>query len=265
MSKFGAYILLTVLVTVAAVHNAVQHRKQFYSATIYLTTNKINILVMGNLAFSMLVLLGKLVKFVFLGQLSREELEHLVQNSKFSITEICLALTIFRGELTLQVLFLSTVLLFVKIFHWMSAMRVENLARSEIIPWSTHFRIQGLLALLGILDASFFVSIGLHLLKTKQPSVLLLFGFEYLILTVAAIATFLRYVLLVIDVRMQGRWLNKSHYVFYLEFASSLCRLFLYLLFFMIICTFYGMPLHLIRELYITFFSLRERVVKFIQ
>jgi len=53
--------------------------------------------------------------------------------------------------------------------------------------------------------------------------------------------------------------------MFYLEFTSDLIRLFLYLIFFMIISTYYGLPIHLIRELCITFYNLKERIGKFIQ
>lgn len=50
------------------------------------------------------------------------------QNGKYAITEICLALTIFREELHMRTLFLFTSLIFVKLFHWLAAMRVENVS-----------------------------------------------------------------------------------------------------------------------------------------
>ena len=62
----------------------------------------------------------------------------------------------------------------------------------------------------------------------------------------------------------QGGRVGKSLALFYLELVSDVLRLLLYLTFFMLICTYYGLPLHLIRELAITFYNLRERVVKFV-
>ena len=53
--------------------------------------------------------------------------------------------------------------------------------------------------------------------------------------------------------------------MFYLEFATDLLRLFLYLIFFLLICTYYGLPIHLIRECYNTFANLKERIDKFIK
>ena len=52
--------------------------------------------------------------------------------------------------------------------------------------------------------------------------------------------------------------------MFYLELCADLLRLFLYLIFFAIVCAHYGLPLHLIRELGIALYNLRERIVKFI-
>lgn len=49
-----------------------------------------------------------------------------MQNAKYAITDTCLALTIFRQELDMKVVALFTALLFVKIFHWLAEMRVEN-------------------------------------------------------------------------------------------------------------------------------------------
>eukprot|EP00467_Chlorarachnion_reptans_P009329 CAMPEP_0114507480 /NCGR_PEP_ID=MMETSP0109-20121206/12037_1 /TAXON_ID=29199 /ORGANISM="Chlorarachnion reptans, Strain CCCM449" /LENGTH=460 /DNA_ID=CAMNT_0001686245 /DNA_START=599 /DNA_END=1981 /DNA_ORIENTATION=- len=58
---------------------------------------------------------------------------------------------------------------------------------------------------------------------------------------------------------------HKHVWMFYLDFTADLLRLFLLLTFFMIICAYYGLPIHLIREVWVTFYGLRERIVKFIR
>jgi len=57
-----------------------------------------------------------------------------------------------------------------------------------------------------------------------------------------------------------GRWDNKGTYVLYLEFATDTVRLIVYVVFFSIILIFYGIPLHIIRQLYHTFTSFKKRV-----
>lgn len=42
------------------------------------------------------------------------------ENARYAFTETCLALTIFRGDLTAKTIALFTQLLLVKAFHWLS-------------------------------------------------------------------------------------------------------------------------------------------------
>ena len=76
---------------------------------------------------------------------------------------------------------------------------------------------------------------------------------------------FLKYVMSMIDLRLEGRWESKSTYVFYLELVTDLLHLFVYCVFFLLVFTNYGLPLHLIRELYSTFRNFRNRIVDFLR
>jgi len=52
--------------------------------------------------------------------------------------------------------------------------------------------------------------------------------------------------------------------MFYLDVTTDVVRLFFYLVFFLVVTMYYGLPLHLVRELYMTIYNLRDRVTKFI-
>lgn len=85
----------------------------------------------------------------------------------------------------------------------------------------------------------------------RQPSVLILFGFEYALMAITVLATFSRYVLYLIGRRYEGgRWHNRSLYSMLIEVCCELVRLAVYLLYFGIIFSFYGMPLPIIRDLW---------------
>lgn len=86
-----------------------------------------------------------------------------------------------------------------------------------------------------------------------------------MILAVTAIATFNKYILLRVDGYYEGRWNNKVVYLFAIELVHDLLHLSLYLCFFGIISVFYGLPLHLIREIYVAFTTLKERIIKYYQ
>ena len=77
----------------------------------------------------------------------------------------------------------------------------------------------------------------------EGPSFLLLFAFEYMILWSTIVTTFIKYLLYVIDMRRNGRWTNKAVYTFYLNLLSDLFQLFVYLIFFSIVLSFFGIPL----------------------
>ena len=56
-----------------------------------------------------------------------------------------------------------------------------------------------------------------------------------------------RYALHVNDLRLGGLWDDKGVYLFYLELVTDMFHMLVYLAFFVLICTYYGLPLHIMR------------------
>ena len=83
------------------------------------------------------------------------------------------------------------------------------------------------------LDVAFLQYAIAHTLKAG-PSVLLLFGFEYVILASRVVTTGVKYLIYAVDGWLDGRWDNKGTYVFYLDLVTDLLHLFVYLVFFLI-------------------------------
>ena len=275
MISIRSYALLSALATVACVLHAIQLRKQFYSIVIHLAASKLSVTILGNMAFVAALLFAQFMRQIFLGSLRAAELDRLYEKIWFAITETCLALTIFREELKFRFVFLFTVLLFVKVFHWLSQFRVEQFhtelqasprparhagqlrcqpcparhsscrgalrwgRRSRQVTTLTHMRINSLMALLFVVDC-FFIVWQAKTLLLEGPSFLLLFAFEYVILLTMVVTTFLKYLLYVVDMRRQGRWSNKAVFAFYLNLVSDLSQLFVYLIFFSIVFSYYG-------------------------
>lgn len=61
------------------------------------------------------------------------------------------------------------------------------------------------------------------------------------------ISAFFKYLLSMFDAYMEGRWEHKGVYVFYLELLTDMLHLCVYLVFFVIVFSNYGLPLHLVR------------------
>ncbi len=268
IGSFLTYSVITLALAVGSVWHAFHTRKQFFPAAIYLTNNKINVVVLSNVAFMLILSVGKLIKRIFLGQLSAQEVTNIERKGKIAVTETCLALTTFREELNVRMVGLFTVLLFIKMFHWLAQMRVDA-SSARATSTRTQIRLSLLLVLLATLDVALVSLITLNLLKTNGASVLLLFGFEFMILSIVVLTIGAKFLLFAFGsgnaAENDGRCCGTYVWMFYLDLTADLLRLFLLLTFFMIICTYYGVPIHLIRELWVTFYELRDRVIKFIK
>ena len=262
--RLTRYVVGSFVVAGGLVYHALKTREQYFPAMLYLSTSKLSVVVMGNLMFALTLCLGHLFKAIFLGQLREAEVERLYERSKDAIMETCLAMTIFREEFNVKFVVMFVTLLFVKIFHWLCSDRVEYVETSPSTTRLAHLRVCTLAACLLALDLTMLQYSVTETLRLG-PSVLLLFGFEYIILASKVVATSCKYLIFAIDTWREGRWDEKGTYVFYLELVTDLLHLFVYFCFFVIIFAYYGLPIHLVRDLYMTFRNFNRRVKAFIQ
>lgn len=87
---------------------------------------------------------------------------------------------------------------------------------------------------------------------TEGPSVMIMFASEYMIMLAILVGVTLKYAVNVYDLRSEIPWENKSVFVFYIDLACDFLKLATYLCFFSLILTFYGLPLNILRDVYIT-------------
>lgn len=198
----------------------------------------------------------------------------------YAITESLLALTIFREAFDTSFVILFVSLLFLKVFHWLASDRVEmvscyhtlnaddcdtqlprlfQMEQAPTIPRLFHFRTVTLLSLLWIVDVA-LVAVAADSILTEGPSVMIMFASEYMILLAGLLGTTLKYGGNAYDLRNDIPWENKSVYTFYVELACDFLKLATYLCFFSLILTFYGLPLNILRDVYITTRSFINKV-----
>eukprot|EP00924_Labyrinthula_sp_SR-Ha-C_P000958 snap_masked-scaffold_7-processed-gene-9.21-mRNA-1 protein AED:0.12 eAED:0.12 QI:0/-1/0/1/-1/1/1/0/558 len=266
---FLAYGLLSTTSATLIILYAYAIRFQFYSTVLHLTSSKFSVLVLSNFFIFLVLSLGRFSNWIFFGSLRQTERELLWENSGYAITETCLALTIFRDQLNLYVGILFVMLLFVKIFHWLLTSRVEYLEQTEEVSKLQHIRIISLLIILFFIDSLFsYVAIS-DVIKAGEPSVNLLFGFEFVLLTLSLISTILKYGLYSVShlftENEASRWHNKSVYELYSKLILSIIRLAVYSCFFAIVFSYYGLPIHLLRQLFLSYKAVKQRLFHFIQ
>jgi hypothetical protein len=118
------------------------------------------------MGFFLTIVLGKILQTIFFGRLRAVEIEvsnvlnsnqlvkifkinffiylkHLYERAWYAFTETCLAMTIFRDEFNTSFVVTFTILLFLKIFHWLCQDRVEFV--SIKIRYQTRFFMNVLL------------------------------------------------------------------------------------------------------------------------
>jgi hypothetical protein len=118
-------------------------------------------------------------------------------------------------------------------------------------------------SLLGILlfCSSFMVTGNILNVVQKGPSMSILFANEYALTTVSLIGSSVRFLLNCLDAfNPDGAFEQRSSVLFYLDFFVDLFKLIIYSVFFGVVMMYYGLPIHIIRDLYITVISFTKRV-----
>ncbi|KAF8626828.1 hypothetical protein AX15_004660 [Amanita polypyramis BW_CC] len=256
-----AYSLLSALAVSLTVANALRNYSNFYSVAIYLSKSSRSVLVLANFGFLVALLCGHFVQRLFFGTLRPTEVERLYDRLWFFITESLLAFTIFRDEFDIPFALMFGFLLFVKSFHWLAGDRIEWMDQVPYPgpPLLFHIRMSTLFVILWITDFIMFL-VAVESTLSNGVGGMVLFASEYGILVASVMNTISKYLLSVYDLRRSGQrggenappWENKSMWVFYIELATDFLKLTTYLIFFLVIIAFYGLPLNIVRDVYMT-------------
>lgn len=264
-ASFRTYALFSILLTTGIVSHAFYTKRFFYRSVVHLAHSKLAIMSLFNMALMLVIFAWRVVQFIFLGPLRFRERERLHLRARDAIIESCFAMSIFRSEFNLVFVSIVITLLLVKSLHWLAKDRIEFLEEQPLSPRRAHIRLVSLLMFLLCIDS---VLIARSVMTTfeSNKSMFALFVFEFSILIVELLSDFVRYVFLVVDLSMDGRWDGKNLYSFYNELMSDLCQLTLYILFFIYVQVKYNQfPYHIIRELYMTFVKFQRRFSDFLR
>ncbi len=287
---------------------AYYERPNFYSAAVYISQSTGSLLFLVNLMLIVAMSVGYGLQRLFYGPLRAIETEQLYDKAWFAVSETLLAMTIFRDDIGMWFFTMFFCLLAGKVWQWIGEGRVEFLEQQPPAnPKLFHARLASSLLLSVAFDV-FMVQYCIDsILSDVRPGVMVMFGFEYVLLAIASSSTLLRYTLSLVELfithrqekaredarrlaRDQARqhasaegadapvepdddedegdvpgWEEKGRWVFYLDLATDFIKSVVYLGFFVILMTFYGIPIHIMRDLFMTIRSLIKRINDFVQ
>ncbi|KAL2915351.1 E3 ubiquitin-protein ligase hrd1 [Polyrhizophydium stewartii] len=262
LTLFG--LASTALSALVLLNAFVQRQGQFFGTCIHLTQSGGSLLVLCSMLLYAAVISGRTLQRLLFGELRVIEIEHIYERSWFSIMDVCLAMTIFRNEFDLRFVGLFIFLLFVKIFHWICADRVDYMDQAPNVNAAFHLRILATITGLVAIDLA-FLAYSVNTIVRFGASMIVVFAFEYTILLVLVVSVLAKYILHTIDLRSEAHWDDKSMYFFYVELFSDFFKLVSYVVFFGVVIHFYGIPLHIVRDLYMTLRSFVQRCRDLVQ
>lgn len=131
---------------------------------------------------------------IFYGRLRPIEVEQLYEKAWFAITETCLAMTIFREEVGGWFLVMFVSLLIGKVWAWIGEGRVEILEQQPPAnPRLFHAQLSVSLLISSLFDSLMLQYAVNTVLRHARPNMMVMFAFEFAVLTVTSISTGARY------------------------------------------------------------------------
>lgn len=307
MTRTQIYVGVSTLLANIVLLRAYYERPNFYSAAVYISQSNGSLMLLINLALIAAVGCGYGLQRLLYGPLRPIETEQLYDKAWFAVSETLLAMTIFRDDIGVWFFAMFLCLLGGKVWQWIGEGRVEFLEQQPPAnPRLFHARLSTSLVLSVLFDA-FMVRYCLRtILQDARPGMMVMFGFEYVLLFIVSASTLGRYALSIVELaiihrqtqaraaarliaREQARqaaegdaaqptadeeddddddvpgWEEKGRWVFYLDLFTDFIKSVVYLGFFLILIAFHGIPIHIMRDLFMTFRSLIKRVNDFLQ
>lgn len=130
------------------------------------------------------------------GPLRPSEIEQLYEKSWYAVTETCLAMTIFRDEVGGWFLVMFVSLLIGKVWGWIGEGRVEILEQQPPAdPRLFHVRLSLSLILSSLFEILMFQYSVQTVLLQARPNMMVMFAFEFAVLTVTSLSTAARYLI----------------------------------------------------------------------
>lgn len=140
---------------------------------------------------------------LFYGPLRPIEIEQLSEKAWFAVTETCLAMTIFREEVGAWFLVMFVGLLAGKVWGWIGEGRVEVLEQQPPAnPRLVHLRLSLSLTLSLIYDMWLLGYTINTVIQQARPNMMVMFLFEFAVLTTSSVSTALRYCISLVEARI---------------------------------------------------------------
>ena len=125
------YTTVSFLAAIIHIIYVLRSRNQIYLALLYVTSSKFSYILLGNAVLASFYKTFTFVIAKFFNGLRLMETETIVDHIRWNVTETCIALTMFRQEITVTTSGFFLVIILDKCLHWAVELRVNHLRMTE--------------------------------------------------------------------------------------------------------------------------------------
>ncbi|KAF2666507.1 hypothetical protein BT63DRAFT_426966 [Microthyrium microscopicum] len=296
MRRRTSYALGSTALAAVVTAYAFFERPNFYSAAVYLSQSSACLIILCNLAFVYFIGITYALQRLLFGPLRPIEIEQLYERGWIAATEWLFALSVFRVDFGVAYMATFVLLFASKVWGWMVHGRLDILEQQP--PANArkfHARLvtaTTINLLLPLWMANYCFDEAVY---GQKAGIMTMFTFEFGILVIGAISTTLKYGFWYYEHRVTQQqkkehfdrlrseaeaagdpppseedvdvhdldlpgWENKSSFQFTLDITTDFLKLVAYITFFTVLTYLYGLPIYIVRDLYMTTRSFFTRV-----
>ncbi|MES1919881.1 hypothetical protein MHBO_001633, partial [Bonamia ostreae] len=262
--KLKTYCIVSTIMTLCLITFSVFSHETLYESLSEMAQSEAAALVFANFSFMVILLFGIFIKNAFFGALSNEEIDTVVENSKWSLLNLFMVITMFTDDLNAEVLTFIVLYIFFKIFHWIVGNRVDAIHQMRIQNLFDRSKLAFFISSLLVADTfcvlHFTAFLQSRVYDSGIGSVAI---FEFANMALSALYFGSKYSLNIFDIKHNGRWNKKPFLTFLLKMTFLLLSASIYIFFVYYITWNYGLPIYLFRDIYTIFFKLKSTYQKY--
>ena len=261
---FSRYTVGSSAVTAAVVSYAWATREQFYPTVVYLVTSKLCVLALGNQVIVLTLLAGRSAKAVFLGSLREAEVELLHENARYAGHRDVLSIHGVPGrahDARLRAVYGVVIRQGLPL----ARPRARGARRARAADFDLAALAVGCFnVLVGSCGFGRFRGLRGHVPEARSLRTCCCLDLNLRYSEPACARTRAStYSMPLSKGRYDGTWPPKAQYAFFVDFIAEVLRFAAYVVFFSIVFAYYGVPLHIVRELWASYVQLRQRLQAF--
>lgn len=197
-----------------------KHRGLFFPAASELVASGLNLVILYSTFVYTLFVTSYLAVYLLFGQLRTLEIEQIYERAWFSLMDTFIALTIFRDGFGVSLVVSLSFLLTAKVFHWIVMDRVDAMDQTDELDFKFHARMVPTMLACFAIDIAVVYSAYSYTL-VHGASAMIFYGFEYALLSIAVIGSFVKYVIQTLDRANDRQWDEKPTFLFLLDLVTG--------------------------------------------